>query len=117
MEQNENELIETVKQHDGRLVTLEIADKSKTERLQVVEANYTNLENTILKENRDTRTFFQNSMNKQWDMISGKNQFADAESQRNHDLDKTKIERYSEITLKIVGAGGLLIIIAQALLQ
>lgn len=117
MEQSEDEIFQSLKQHDDRLITLEIADKSKTERLQAVETNYTNLENTILKENRDTRAFFQDTMNKQWDLISGKSQYEDAQHQRNHDLDKTKIERYSEITLKIVGAGGLLIIVVQALIQ
>jgi len=117
MEQSEDEIFQSLKQHDDRLITLEISDKSKTERLQAVEANYTNLENTILKENRDTRAFFQETMNKQWDLISGKNEYDDAESQRNHDLDKTKIERYSEIVLKIVGAGGVLILVTQALIQ
>lgn len=113
----ENEIIQSLKQHDERLVNLEEADKSHTARLQIVEANYTKLENTILNENRDMRTFFQNSMNKQWDMISGNRQSEDAQLERDYDLKKTRIERYSEITLKIVGAGGLLIIIAQALLQ
>ncbi|WP_285613949.1 hypothetical protein [Pseudobacillus badius] len=108
---------ETVQNHEERIQILEETDKKHEERLRAIENNYTDLENTILKENRDTRSFFQDIMNKQWDLINSKNQYDDAQNQRMHDLSKTKIERWSEIILKLAGAGGLLYLVIEALMK
>ena len=117
MTEGSGSMFDTVKQHGEDIELLKQADKLHEERLRSIENNYTNLENTILKENRDTRSFFQDMMNKQWELISSKGKYDDAQNQRDYDLRKTKIERYSEMLLKFAGAGGILYILIQSLLN
>lgn len=113
----ESGMFETVRQHGEDIEQLKQADKLHEERLRVVETNYTNLENTILKGNRDTQSFFQDLLSKQWELISAKGKYDDAQSQRDYDIRKTKIERYSEMLLKFAGAGGIVYLVVQMLIN
>lgn len=120
----DQEARDKVQEHEERILILEETGRRHEERLRSLENNYTELENTILKENRDTRSFFQDIMNKQWDLINTKNQYDDAQNARRHewkkiqgDLSKTKIERWSEIFLKLAGAGGLLYLVIEAVVK
>lgn len=117
MTTGDGSMFEKITNHEERIINLEEADKRHEERLRAIENNYTNLENTILKGNRDTQAFFQDLLNKQWELISSKGKYDDAQSQRDYDLRKTKIERYSEMLLKFAGAGGILYILIQSLLN
>ena len=117
MKRGDGIMYEQLTNHEERIVNLEAADKRHEEELRTIKNNYTNLENTILKENRDTRSFFQDTMNKQWELISAKSKYDDAQNQRDYDLRKTKIERYSEMLLKFAGAGGILYLIIQSILN
>jgi hypothetical protein len=117
MTMGDGSMFEKLTEHEGRIVNLEEKDEKHEERLRAIELNYTNLENTILKENRDTRQFFQDTMNKQWDLISGKNKYEDAQNNREYDLKKTRIERYSEMILKFAGAGGIVYLVVQSILK
>lgn len=110
-------MFDTVKLHGEEIEQLKLADTRHDERLRAIEHNYTNLENTILKGNRDTQSFFQDLLGKQWELISAKGKYDDAQSQRDYDLRKTKIERYSEMILKFAGAGGILYLVIQSILQ
>lgn len=110
-------MFETVKQHGEDIEQLKQADLRHDERLREMKNNYTNLENTILKENRDTRSFFQDVMNKQWELISSKGKYEDAHKQRVYDYKKSALERWSEIFLKVVGTGGILYLLIQSFIK
>ena len=85
------------------------------ERLRNIEKSYTHLETTILQENRDTRQFFQSTMDKQWDLIKSMGALNEKEKERQHEIKKTKLERHTELFLKLGGAGGILYLIIQSL--
>lgn len=115
--QGDGSMFDTVKQHGVEIEQLKQADLKHEEQIREMKNNYTNLENTILKENRDTRSFFQDMMNKQWELISSKGKYEDAQNQRVYDYKKSALERWSEIFLKIVGTGGILYLLIQSFIN
>lgn len=117
MSQGDGSMLDTVKQHGVEIEQLKQADLKHEEQIREMKNNYTNLENTILKENRDTRSFFQDMMNKQWELISSKGKYEDAQNQRVYDYKKSALERWSEIFLKIVGTGGILYLLIQSFIN
>lgn len=109
---------------NGRVTTLEKKDREKERRIENVERNYTqlnerveDLKTTIVNENKETRQFFQSNMDKQWDLIKSRDEQHHDTKKMNHELSKTKAERYSDIALKLLGAGGIVYIIVQNLLN
>ncbi|MGA4517186.1 hypothetical protein ACPA0F_07850 [Solibacillus silvestris] len=108
---------QVIKDHEHRIKVLEVSDADKELRLRSIEKSYTHLESTILQENRDTRQFFQSTMDKQWDLIKSMGVLQDKEKDRKHEIAKTKAERTYEILLKIGGTGGVLYLIVQAILN
>lgn len=101
--------------HEERIVTLEKSDTEKELRIQTIEKNYMKLENTILQENRDTRSFFQSTMDKQWELIKSRDSAVESEKIRTYDLRKTKMERNADLLLKYGGAGSVLYLFLQSL--
>jgi hypothetical protein len=120
---------EKLRNHDERIVVLEEGQsvlkkesddlflwKKETERrLQQGEHNYQDLKNTILVANDRMQTFFSSTMDKQWDLIKSRDALSENENIRKHDFSKSKLEKWSEIVIKVCGAGGILIVIAQLL--
>ncbi|MGG0666983.1 hypothetical protein ABE073_00380 [Lederbergia citrisecunda] len=106
-----------IEDHEQRIKTLEENDSDKEVRLRNIEMNYTRLESTILQENRDTRQFFQSTMDKQWDLIKSMGVLNDKEKEREHEIRKTRLERHTELFLKVGGAGGILYLIIQSILN
>lgn len=106
-----------IQEHETRIVHLESTEKEVRGRLTNLERDIHQLENTIVSENRETRTLFQGTMDKQWDLIKSKDEAADKEKQRKHEMEKTKVERHSEIFLKIGGAGGVLYLFIQSMID
>lgn len=108
---------EVISEHDKRITTLERNDKDQDRRIHDLEKNYTKLESTIIQENRETRMIFQSTMNKQWDLIKTRDIAKENESQREHDFRKSKLEKNTDIILKIIGVllgtGGLLYLLTQ----
>lgn len=84
-------------------------------RLVQGENNYQDLKNTILLANQDMRTFFVSTMDKQWDLIKSRDLLSENEKVRRYEMGKSKLEKYSEMVIKLGGAGGILIVIAQLL--
>ncbi|KZR58987.1 hypothetical protein [Pseudobacillus badius] len=103
--------------HEQRIKVLELSDIDKERRINNIEKNYAHLETTILQENRDTRQFFQSTMDKQWDLIKSMGALNDKERDRQHEIKKTKLERHTELFLKVGGAGGILYLIIQAVID
>lgn len=99
---------ERLNQQDERIIQLEKYDKDKHERLKKVEENYEKLENTIVSENKEMRLFFLSNMDKQWDLIKSRDAQRHDTKKMNHELKKTKIERWSEIVYKLALPGSIL---------
>lgn len=113
MEDKDN--IHRIEEHEHRIRELEVNDADKEMRLRNIEKGYAHLETTILQENRDTRQFFQSTMDKQWDLIKSMGALNDKEKERQHEIKKTKLERHTEMFLKIGGAGGILYLFIQSI--
>ncbi|MEK3975495.1 hypothetical protein [Psychrobacillus sp. FSL K6-1267] len=99
---------EKLDNHEERITLLEETDRKHEERLQVVESNYTKLENTILKSSQAQQEFFRDTMNKQWELINARDISKDAERQRGHELRKTNVEKGWEFAGKLTVAGGVI---------
>ncbi|MEK5528526.1 hypothetical protein MKX79_03905 [Viridibacillus sp. FSL R5-0468] len=106
-----------IENHEGRIKQLELNDLDKEKRLRTVEQSYLKLENTILQENRDTRQLFQNTMQNQWDLIKSSYAATENDKNRKYELTKSKLERRTELTMKLLGTGGLLYLCVQSLLD
>ena len=118
---------EKVENHDSRIVVLEEGQsvlrketdeftlwKQETDRrLQQGENNYKDLKNTILVANERMQTFFSSTMDKQWDLIKSRDALSENEKVRIHEFSKSKLEKWSEVIIKVGGAGGILVLIAQ----
>lgn len=101
-------MFDTVKDHGERIGVLE-------QRLEKVENNYINLENTIWKTSQSTQDVFRDTIKNQFELIKLQSGAKNEENAREHELKKTKIEKYSEIVLKVAGAGSVLAIALQLL--
>ncbi len=103
-------------QHGERIKQLEKYDEDKHQRLKKVEANYDELKETIVGENKEMRQFFQSNMDKQWDLIKSRDEQRHDTRRMKHELDKTKTEKYADIIFKLLGTGGIVYLIIQSLL-
>lgn len=122
MPESMREAMEKVAEHTDQISELQEdssrfkAWQAETEkRLILSENNYQDLKNTILLANQDMRTFFVSTMDKQWDLIKSRDILSENEKVRRYELGKSKVEKISEIIIKVCGAGGILIVIAQLL--
>jgi predicted phage-related endonuclease len=111
-----NKQDDRLNQHSERLTQLEKWDEDKHRRLKEIEQNYVKLENTIVTENKEMRLFFQSNMDKQWDLIKSRDEQRHDSRRMRYELDKTKVERWSDIIFKLVGAGGLFYLVVQAII-
>lgn len=80
-----------------------------------ISANYLKLENTIFRENKETRDTMRGLLDKQSDLISSVLGFKESAAVRESDISRLKIESRRDIMFKIIGyvstatvAGGLL---------
>lgn len=120
-------MYEKLNEHDERIIELENAkDAHHLEILELkrkeaeqdksileLKNSYINLENTIMKENRETRQSYQAQTDRQWKFIEQVTGFKESESQRDHELKIHKFNHYSGILLKIFGAGGIAYLLIQ----
>lgn len=127
MPEGGNSMFETVKgqgetliNHEERIGALEETDKRHEERIRVVESNYTNLENTILKSSQSQQDFFRDTMSKQWDLITARDVSKDIERQQSHeiavtnqDIKKTSVEKAWEFAGKLTVGGGILYLLVE----
>lgn len=120
-------MYEKLSQHDERIGVLELSvEKLKStdemteeilvkqeQRIIKIESNYINLENTIMKENRDTREAMQSQTDRQWGFIEQMTGIKESESQRSHDFKMHKFNNLTGIFLKLAGAGGIIYLFLQ----
>lgn len=106
-----------IQDHEKRIVHLESSEKEVRGRLTNLERDIHQLETTIVNENRETRLVLQSTMDRQWDLIKQRDEVADRDKERAHEIQKTKLERHTEVFLKIGGAGGILYLFIQSMLD
>lgn len=87
------------------------------------DANYRDLKDTIMSENRHTQNLFQSMMDKQWKLIESKNEASEAEKSRHHEIVKGKQEIKRDSVAKLwdivkvaLGTSGVLYIIVEMIL-
>lgn len=114
-----NSMFETVKNHEDRITSLEEADVKHEERLRIVETNYTNLENTILKSHQSQQDFFRDTLKNQFELLKARDESKDNDRKRAHEIaltnqeiKKSNLERAWEFAGKSTIAGGFLYLIA-----
>lgn len=114
---------EILKRHSDRLQEVSDVQKKHDETIQEMNANYMKLENTIFRENKETRDMMRGTMDKQFSLIEQLTGFREASAVRESDLKKVKTEKWSDIVVKIIGlltivlsSGGILFAIVNALI-
>jgi hypothetical protein len=107
-------------EHGNRITALEKADVEKSETIKLLEiqfasikTDFTNLENTIWKTAQSTQDHFSAQNAQQHELIKTMNEGKENERERRHDLSKTKLEKYSEVIMKVAGAGGILFLLLE----
>lgn len=85
-------------------------------RLIRLEDQTIKLENTIMTENRDTRATVVEQNRQLFTLIESVMGFKSGEDTRKHDLKVRRWDSMTNIILKLAGAGGLIYLVAQAIL-
>ena len=107
-------MFETVKAHNEEIEKLKKESDAITKNQKILfewkkemdkwrgesDANYHDLKSTILTENKETRSFFQSIMDKQWDLI--KSTTGMQQELRKADIDMQQEQRKADIEIKKV---------------
>lgn len=108
-------MFDTVKNHEERILILEETDRQHAERLKTVEANYTNLENTILKSSQSQNDFFRDTLRSQFELLKSRDEIKDKDLQRSHEIilgnqaiKKSNVEKAWEFAGKLTVGGSIL---------
>ncbi|PKH09872.1 hypothetical protein [Planomicrobium sp. MB-3u-38] len=103
-------MFDTVKDHGERIIALE-------QRMEKVENNYVNLENTIWKTSQSTQDVFRDTIKNQFELIKAQSGFKNEENARRHELKKTKTEKFWEyagkVTALLLSSGSILYVILE----
>ena len=113
---------EILKSHTEQLKTVTDVQKKHDETITEMNANYMKLENTIFRENKETRDMMRGTMEKQFSLIEQLTGYKESAAVRDSDLQKVKTEKWSDIVVKLIGlativlsSGGILIAIINAI--
>lgn len=102
---------------ESRIDELERGDQLTNLRVQQLEQQFQSLENTVMKEGRETREAFRGMIDKLLDQKAAAST-QDTEIRRmDIEVKDKRSARRSELTGKVLGAGGIISLIATALLQ
>lgn len=102
-----------LKQHADEISLLKKSDEDIMRELKGMKMDLTGIENTILKSAQETRDIMNTQNTQQWELIKVLNAGNQEERVRKHEITKTKVEKYSELIIKVAGAGGILIVLAE----
>lgn len=86
------------------------------------------LENTILRENQETRNLFKELTDRQWSLIEGREKAEEAKEIREYELNaserkdaiefkKQKFNTAMELFIKLLTAGGLIYLLIESLIK
>jgi hypothetical protein len=93
-------MFKTVLDHDERIVALEETDKRQDERLKKLEDNTIKLENTVMRENQETRT---EKTDKLFVIVEQAMGYQSARTAQTHELRMAKLNMWSTVFLKVCG--------------
>lgn len=96
-------MFETVMDHSDRITNLEEADKKHDERIKRLEDQSVKLENTILTENRDTRTTMKEQTEKLFTIVESALGIQSTRSTQSHEYKMLKWNTLSTVFLKLSG--------------
>ena len=112
-----------LKSHTDQLKTVTDVQKKHDETITEMNANYMKLENTIFRENKETRDMMRGTMEKQFSLIEQLTGYKESAAVRDSDLQKVKTEKWSDIIVKLIGlativlsSGGILFAIVNAII-
>jgi hypothetical protein len=96
-------MFKTVLDHDERIVALEETDKQQEERLKKLEYNTIKLENTVMRENQETRTTMREQTDKLFVIVEQAMGYQSARTAQTHELRMAKLNMWSTVFLKVCG--------------
>lgn len=100
---------EKIKEGNEDIQTLKERDKDKHERLLDVEKNYARLENTVSKENKETRATMREQTEKLFNIVEQAMGYQESRTTQSHELRMAKLSTWSTVFLKVsAGLVGLL---------
>ena len=94
---------EILKSHTDQLKAVTDVQKKHDETITEMNANYMKLENTIFRENKETRDMMRGTMEKQFTLIEQLTGFRESAAVRDTDINKLRIETRRDIMFKIIG--------------
>lgn len=99
-------------------------DKSKHERLLIVEENYTRLERTVTKENEETRKTMREQTKELFNIVNNAMGYQETRTVQTHELRMARLNTWSSVFLKVSGglvallsSGGAIYYIIQSFLD
>lgn len=102
----------------------EETQEKHAEKITTINENYVKLENTIFRESKETRDMMRGIFEKQSELISSLTGYKESSSARETELTKFRVEKRSDIWVKMIGwgtiatgSGGFLYAIIQAFLN
>lgn len=105
---NEHEI--DIKENRDRIGTLEEitlslkeSDRQHDERLKNLEDNAVKLENTVMSENRETRTTMREQGDKMFALVENAMGYQTARTAQSHELRMAKLNTWSTVFLKVSG--------------
>ncbi|MFC4409448.1 hypothetical protein ACFOZY_03240 [Chungangia koreensis] len=114
-------MFDTVKQHGEDIEKLKEADRRHDERLKQLETNALKLENTVMQENRDTRSTMVQQTEKLFSIVDKAMGYQSDEAKHKHEQRMAKINASTNVILKLLlgftTAGGTGYIIIQHLID
>lgn len=104
-----NSTEQALETHEHRITALEQAQEQTQKRIDAIERSHNDLKVTIMEENRDTRRFLQN-------LVERKVVGDEDDRAREDDIRRERNAGIKDILLGIFGAGGIVALILQFLL-
>ncbi|MER2090932.1 MAG: hypothetical protein ABS920_14430 [Sporosarcina sp.] len=96
-------MFKTVLDHDERIVALEETDKLHDDRLKRLEDNAMKLENTVMRENQETRTTMREQTDKLFIIVEKAMGYQSDKTAQTHELRMAKLNTWSTVFLKVSG--------------
>jgi len=96
-------MFKTVLDHDERIVALEETDKLHDQRLKKLDDNAMKLENTVMRENQETRSTMREQTAKLFTIVENAMGYQSARTAQTHELRMAKLNTLSTVFLKVSG--------------
>ena len=101
-----NSTEQALETHEHRITALEQAQEQTQKRIDAIERSHNDLKVTIMEENRDTRRFLQN-------LVERKVVGDEDDRAREDDIRRERNMALKDIVISIFGAGGIIALIVQ----